>query len=226
MQLTFLGHAAFLIEAAGQRIITDPYSSAIGYAPIDETADWVTLSHDNPKWHSCLDEIGGDFQIVKGLELGEEVREIRPLRFGAVRVYENLPDDGANAMVWIEAEGRRILHMGDCGHALDEATIEKCGEVDILLALAGGPPTIKLPDLMSFVEKLRPRIVVPMHFGVPNLAMKALSVGNLENFWDSEKIFRHQNSNFSPSFDANFMASQLNILPPSRLKSANFGLLA
>jgi len=51
MRSTFSGHAAFLIETSGARVITDPYSSSIGYLPIDDAADLVTLSHDNPKWN-------------------------------------------------------------------------------------------------------------------------------------------------------------------------------
>ena len=64
MRITWLGHAAFLIETETEqgkvRIITDPYSSRTGYDPIDEAADVVTLSHENPKYHSCLDEIEGE----------------------------------------------------------------------------------------------------------------------------------------------------------------------
>ena len=41
MKITWYGHAAFLIETEGIRIILDPYRSPDcgGYAPIDEMSD-------------------------------------------------------------------------------------------------------------------------------------------------------------------------------------------
>ena len=54
MKITWLGHASFLIETAdGTRVVTDPfeagsYGGAVGYAPIEERADLVTVSHEHP----------------------------------------------------------------------------------------------------------------------------------------------------------------------------------
>ena len=59
MRITWYGHAAFLIEAEGTRIILDPYRSpdSGGYEPIDDTADLVVVSHENDKYHSHLGQI-------------------------------------------------------------------------------------------------------------------------------------------------------------------------
>jgi hypothetical protein len=48
------------------RIITDPFSSRSGYDAINGTAGNVTLWYQNPKYHSCLDEIPGQAQPVYG----------------------------------------------------------------------------------------------------------------------------------------------------------------
>lgn len=216
MRFTFLGHAAFLIETDGQRIITDPYSSEIGYAPISESADVVTLSHDNPKWHSCLDDIRGEFETVHGLEIvGSSVRH-GEVTFGAVEVFENPPDDGPNAMIWLESEGLRVLHTGDCGFLPDDQTLQKCGRVDVLLALAGGPPTLELEDLVRLIDKLQPRIVIPMHFGVPGLAMNALPVEELEKRFESSKVVRPEGSSLEITRENLPPATQLQILIPAR----------
>ena len=47
MRFTWYGHAAFLVETQGLRIILDPYRSpeSGGYLPIDEPADLVIVSH-------------------------------------------------------------------------------------------------------------------------------------------------------------------------------------
>jgi L-ascorbate metabolism protein UlaG (beta-lactamase superfamily) len=217
MRLSFLGHAAFLIETAGKRIVTDPYSSEIGYLPINESADFVTLSHDNPKWHSCLDDISGEFEVVNGLEILQNGAQYGEIEFGAALTYEQLPAEGPNSMIWLESEGIRVLHMGDCGVLPDDATIEKCGRVDVLLALAGGTPTISLDDLMVFIEKLAPKIVIPMHFGVPHLQMVALGVEELAKRWDASQIV-HGHSTIEISAASLPPQAQLHVLSPARLR--------
>lgn len=193
MRLTLLGHAAFYIETQGKRIVTDPYDASIGYRPVEMEADFVTLSHDNPRWHSCLDNLYGSYEVVNGLELAGNEVERGELRFGAVQVFENLPDEGPNAMVWFESEGLRVLHTGDLGHLPTEEQIAACGKVDVLLALAGGAPTLALHELLDFVEKLKPAMVIPMHFGVPGLKMEAHPVEDLIAVWPG-KVVRHQGS--------------------------------
>jgi hypothetical protein len=59
MRITWYGHAAFLIETEGLRIILDPFRSpeSGGYAPINDTADLVIVSHENDRYHSHLGQI-------------------------------------------------------------------------------------------------------------------------------------------------------------------------
>ena len=63
MKITWLGHASFLVESQdGTRIITDPYEAgsydgAVGYRPIEERADIVTVSHDHAD-HNAVDSCG------------------------------------------------------------------------------------------------------------------------------------------------------------------------
>ena len=71
MKITWYGHAAFLIETGGTRIILDPYRSpdSGGYAPIDEPADLVVVSHENDRYHSHLGQIVPPFEVIRALEL-------------------------------------------------------------------------------------------------------------------------------------------------------------
>ena len=68
MRFTWYGHAAFLIETQGLRIIFDPYRSpeSGGYLPIDEPADLVIVSHDDQIYHSYSGQIPPPFQLVGG----------------------------------------------------------------------------------------------------------------------------------------------------------------
>lgn len=50
MKLTWLGHACFLVEAAGYRILLDPYTGVEGYPPLAETARRTAL------WNNVWEE--------------------------------------------------------------------------------------------------------------------------------------------------------------------------
>ena len=225
LKITFIGHACFCLEYKTRRLLTDPYSTQIGYAPIETRADFVTISHENRKYHSCLDEFD-EFEnapnaIYRGLEHLNQTVHFGPFALHAVEVFEKLPDnsshgEGANAMTLIEAGDLRVLHMGDCGHLPTEEQIAACGRVDVLLALAGAGPTIALPDLMQFIEAIQPKIVIPMHFGVPDLTMKIAPVEELERLWRGE--IAHKNSSCQISRDDLPGEAQLWILEPLRQK--------
>ncbi|MES2460444.1 MAG: MBL fold metallo-hydrolase [Armatimonadota bacterium] len=187
MRLTWYGHAAFLLESETQpgRVILDPYRAPdVGtYAPIDDWADVVAISHTNEKYHSFTEGVRGRDknsvpQIIDGLRLLSQKRPeiIQDMTFTATEVFENEAREGQIAMIGVTIDGIRFLHMGDCGHGLSPDEVAACGKVDVLLALAGGAPTLSLPDLGAFITELRPKVVIPMHFGNDkiNLNLKPL----------------------------------------------------
>src|SRR4051812_28784751 len=90
MRITWYGHAAFRIEAEGRRIILDPYRSpdSGGYAPIDEPADVVVVSHENDVYHSHLGQVVPPFAVVRALEIPPGGADSCGVRFEAIRVFE------------------------------------------------------------------------------------------------------------------------------------------
>ncbi len=221
MRITFLGHACLLIQTGKTGVITDPYSSEIGYLPVDERANLVTLSHENPKYHSYTGDIPGAFETYHALEhIGQTVKR-GGVTLESILVHEILPSEGPNAMVKITAENISVLHMGDCGHLPTKEQIAVCGHVDVLLALAGGPPTIQLDDLMKFVQKLCPRIVIPMHYAVPNLSMQAHEVEEFAALWDADDVTKHDSSTLEITpfvLETDLPHPQLHILKPKRAR--------
>ena len=71
---------------------------------------------------------------------------------------------GQNGMYRFTLDGIRFAHMGDVGNPLTDRQIAFFEDVDVLLALAGGYLTITLPDLMTMIHAVRPKLVIPMHF--------------------------------------------------------------
>lgn len=172
MILKWYGHASFRITASdGTSIITDPYTpETCGYDPIIEPADLVLISSATDTFHCRADLIPGEHAVVNALELarnggscverGIPIRAVQSMEAYSHRDFH--PDD--NGMYRFEVDGIHIGHMGDMGNPLSAAQMAFFEGVDVLLALAGGYPTIELPDLKAVIDHVQPKLVVPMHF--------------------------------------------------------------
>lgn len=172
MKLKWYGHASFLITSAdGLSIITDPYPpETAGYRPVTEAPDLVIMSSDNDNFHCRADLIPGSPVVINALDVARQGgrREARGVTFEAVEAMEALDhhehDPDQNGLYRFTVDGISIGHMGDVGNALTEAQKQFFAGVDVLLALAGGHPTIALDDLKNAIDYARPRLVIPMHF--------------------------------------------------------------
>ncbi|MFO0909801.1 MAG: MBL fold metallo-hydrolase [Isosphaeraceae bacterium] len=174
MRLTWYGHAAFLVETQGVRLILDPYKSpdSGGYLPIDEPADIVVISHINDRYHSHLGQIVPPFEVIPGLEIPIPAGTTsRGIRFEALKVFESpekLPGDEVS-IVHFRVEGLHLVFLGDLGHSLDHTEIEPLQEADVVLVPAGGKPTLDFPEMRPLLDAIRPRLIVPMHFKTPKI---------------------------------------------------------
>jgi len=173
MQITWFGHASFkLTDSAGFSVITDPYTpEGVGYPPIRESADLVIISSDDDDAHCRADLIPGEPSVLNALALAQAggSGEMAGLAVRAIEAaeWDHHPEHavpGQNGMYRFEMDGLRIAHMGDVGNPLTEAQQAFFEDVDVLLALAGGYLTIELPDLMRMIRRVRPKLVIPMHF--------------------------------------------------------------
>lgn len=169
MKITYLGHATFLLESGPNRILIDPYDEKVGYPMprVDATAVLVTHEHGD---HNNLAMAGGTPRVIRGLVAGKwhTVEEtIDGVRIHSVPTYH---DDtkgsqrGLNAVFVMEAEGLRVVHLGDLGHPLDDSTAEAIGRPDVLMIPVGGHYTIDAAQAHALATRLRPSIVIPMHY--------------------------------------------------------------
>jgi L-ascorbate metabolism protein UlaG (beta-lactamase superfamily) len=180
MNITWLAHAAFLIEGSGVRIITDPYTpSTMGFATIDEPADIVVRSSADDAGHCNASMIPGDPIVVTATEVGPAGVEARGVLFTAIPaqeslIYKTAPAD--NALYRFTLDGIRVAHFGDVGNRLAESQQAALAGAEVWLVPAGGPPTIDLDDLLDAIEALQPRVIIPMHYQLPSATFKMLPV--------------------------------------------------
>jgi len=194
MEIQWLGHAAFFITLEnGTRILTDPYEAGfrdlIRYGPIEVVADVVTVSHEHGD-HNHVAGLSGSPQVVRG----PGVQAAGGLTFEGFASFHDPVEGrerGPNTIFCFEAEGLRVCHLGDLGHALDEESAAALGRVDVLFIPTGGPrATLGLEEARQVCRRLRPVITIPMHFKNEKCSFPAHGV---EDFMAGEPGVRRLN---------------------------------
>ena len=166
MKVKYLAHACFLIISSERlRIITDPYQvgGGINYAPINETADIVVMSHVTHSDHGNVAAVRGKPEVVKG----SGVKKVKGIEFKGLFTYHDEvkgTQRGVNTVFCFKVDDIRLCHAGDLGHVLTSEQISQIGEVDVLFLPVGGFYTIDANAATKIVDQIKPRIVVPMHF--------------------------------------------------------------
>ncbi|RKX43876.1 MAG: MBL fold metallo-hydrolase [Thermotogae bacterium] len=177
LKVYWLGHACFLIEGQGVKIITDPYDPSIGYPMFDVAADIVTESHQHFD-HNAHGYVKGNPQIVStpGHHKFERVEIVG---------YETYHDDaqgkhrGKNIVFRMVVDGVSVVHMGDIGEVIDGVS-EKLKPVDVLMIPVGGHFTVDAREAKEIVDTIEPRIVIPMHYKTEHL--KFVGIAPVEEF--------------------------------------------
>ena len=172
MKVKWYGHASFIVsDGDGKSVITDPYTpETSGYQPIPDHPDIVVTSSLNDSFHDRSDLIGGDPERINMLEVARGGGQVqcKSVTFRAIEsseMYdhpEHEPDKCA--MYRWEMDGISIGHMGDVGNPFTPEEYDFFRDLDVFLVLAGDVPTIRLEDLKQVIDRVRPKLVIPMHF--------------------------------------------------------------
>lgn len=180
IKVKWFGHAMFMIERKGFRILTDPYSAEIGYPFPNVAVSAVSVSHDHYD-HNNIEDLKGTPMVI---------RDVAPLIYGPVS-FEGLITDhdeyggskrGKNIIFRWHLEEITFAHMGDYGEA--ELTEEQCHfleQADILMIPVGGGYTIDWKKAREIISTVSPRVVLPMHYKTPLLNIE---IDTLDNFID------------------------------------------
>lgn len=162
MKIWWRGHASFVIETLGKRILTDPYGSYVGYPMHPITADIVTISHEH-RDHNDVPSVSGNPLVIRGTF----ETEIDGIFIRGVNTFHDTKggkERGSNKVFIISSEGLQLVHLGDLGHPLSPQQVQAIGPVDILMVPVGGTYTIDAAGAAAAVRTLKPKIVIPMHY--------------------------------------------------------------
>ncbi|NOX71330.1 MAG: MBL fold metallo-hydrolase [Candidatus Micrarchaeota archaeon] len=176
MKIRWLGHDTFLIEAGGKVIYIDPYVLPVN-SPL---ADIILVTHEHFD-HLNKEKIGeirkpdtifvcnksvasqleGDKHVLEYFEktdVGNITVECVPA-YNPVKKYH---PKGFGCGFVLEADGKRVYHAGDTDLIPE---MEKLENVDVALLPIGGTYTMNIDEAIDAALIIRPRIVVPMHYG-------------------------------------------------------------
>ncbi len=213
MQIKYLGHASFFIKTKTARVVTDPFDPKMVGLKFPKTeADIVTVSHQHQD-HNFLGQIGDDPLVVDWP--GEfEKNSVRIFGYQTYHDKQQGAQRGENILYKIEAEDISLLHCGDLGLVLSEETVDEIGEVDVLFVPVGGFYTIDASEAQEVVTKIEPSIVIPMHYGSPQLNQEVFKeLSPLSEFLEKYGVSQEQAVDQLTLKKEDLVAEEMKVIP-------------
>lgn len=200
MKIQYFGHSCFrLISEMGTTVVCDPYSfDMVGLQMPAVRCDVVTISHHHND-HDCLDSILGS-----PAELDMEVTccadDFAIKSVSTFHDEEKGAKRGKNLVFTFNVDGLNVVHMGDIG-CKDDNIVNQIRNCDVLLLPVGGVYTIDAKDAKWYVEQVKPKVVIPMHYMTDN---HKFMLGKLEDFLSlfDEKQIKRLNADSLNLYDA------------------------
>jgi L-ascorbate metabolism protein UlaG (beta-lactamase superfamily) len=191
MNIRFLGHACFALEADGTTVLIDPFltgnpKAAASADEVDPTA--ILLTHGHPDHYGDIVDIakrtGATVVAITELahelseDLGEDHQVFDPnmggtveLPWGSVRVVpawhtSTTPKGTYNtpAGLVIELGGQRVYHLGDTCLFSDLQLVKRRGRLDVAIVPIGGHYTMDRFDAVVAAEWVGADTVIPCHY--------------------------------------------------------------
>ncbi|MEG1633737.1 MAG: MBL fold metallo-hydrolase [Oscillospiraceae bacterium] len=167
MEIIWLGHSCFRLTENGFTLVIDPYyhRDVMGYPALKLTAEMVLCSHEH-YGHNYREAVTlRPYQVPNPFEI-ETIESSHDVLQGRLR--------GPNTVHIIRAGGLKIIHLGDLGCALTPEQEGQISDADALMTPVGGILTIDAAQAHFLCERVRPRVILPMHFGGNGLGNRRL----------------------------------------------------
>jgi len=192
VKITWLGHAAFLLEGS-KTVLIDPFISGNPSSPVrpqdlkpdviavthghgDHLGDTVEIAKENNCPVVCIHELSRiltDAGInAVGMNIGgtANVRDVLftmtpALHSADVEMDGKIISAGCAAGFVVELDGVRVYHAGDTGVFYDMKLIGEIYQPDVAMLPIGGWYTMGPKEATKAVEIIKPKVVVPMHYG-------------------------------------------------------------
>ena len=167
IRITWLGHACFLLESGGYRILLDPYGDnhVPGYGILRHQAHQVLCSHDH-----------GDHNYTEAVSLLP--KQPCPFRITALDTFHDDQQGtlrGTDIIHIFDNDSLRVAHLGDLGCDPTDAQKETLKGLDAVMIPIGGFYTIDAAQAKKLVEEIQPKVIIPMHYRNGSLGYDVIS---------------------------------------------------
>ena len=174
MKLTYFGHCAFRWETpAGVTVMADPYRNQAGrywfsrlFPEVHCDLGLITHAHFDHDAVDRLPEAASVLRMPGEFESGDlQIRGIGDFHSGPSRLA-----DFPNVMFRLEVDGVSYLHIGDNRVEWPPEVARAVGDIDVLMVTVDDSiHLLTYNQVDSLVQRLEPRVVVPMHYAIPGI---------------------------------------------------------
>jgi len=183
LQIRWHGHACWEITNE-KTLVTDPHDGrSIGIPAPTVKGDIILVSHDHYDHNSVKTVEKSGSKLIKD---GRR-RNINEIEIKGVDSFHDEAGGskrGDNIMFKFIMGDITFCHLGDLGHDLDEDSVNKIGDVDVLFIPIGGNFTIDADKAWDVIKKITPKIVIPMHYKIGGLS---LPIAGIDPFLERNK---------------------------------------
>jgi len=171
LQIRWHGHSCWEITN-DITLVTDPHDGrSIGIPAPSVQGDIILVSHNHYDHNSGVKSVEKeDSKII----LDGRKRTIDNVTIKGIESFHDEAGGakrGNNLMFKFEMDDIKFCHLGDLGHDLDDKAIENIGEVDVLFIPIGGTFTLDDKQAWNVIKKIKPRIIIPMHYKIGGLSL-------------------------------------------------------
>jgi len=168
VRLTYVDHSMFLIQTPGGLSAMTDFTG--WYGNVDFLPDVVTMNNAHSSHYAPVVDPAIDYALRGWAEGGVAADHYVDLGEMLIR---NIPTDimsggltrvDGNSIFVFEAAGLCIGHLGHLHHEPTPEDYARLGRVDVVMVAVDGGLTLDLPRVLSVMERLRARVVIPMHW--------------------------------------------------------------
>ena len=192
IEIKWLGHACFAVKYGDYTVIIDPYNSDYtpGYPKLKVKADKLLISHEH---------YGHNYR--QGVTLSGRPESDCPFQIRTMEVKHDSVGGimrGSCLIHILEADGMKLVHMGDVGTQLHAGEEGEIFGADAIMITAGSCTGLPAQESWRLTERIFPRVILPMHYRFGNHGARRLE--HIENFTDlfeaPEMIHRYNTDTF------------------------------
>ena len=172
MKIEWIGHSCFYVTLeSGKTLLFDPFADSIGYSRKNTEPSYVLVTHSHYD-HASMEHIEGEYTLIdRPGVFNYEQDGIKVIGINTFHDKSQGSQRGTNVVFVLEAEGIRLMHMGDIGYVPDEEFFEQAGKIDILMVPVGGVYTVDAKEALEICRLAEPNIILPMHYKTMFLQM-------------------------------------------------------